>query len=554
MDHGTLVGAFRARAAERADRPLWFFQEGGRWEPTTWGSAREQVDTIAGALASLGVEPGQPVGLLGRNLPQWVAADYAIQQLGAVVVPLYANASVEQIGEVLGRSQAGLCLVESDEQGERVRQAGIAGLTVAGLRSDALMEAGTSWLVSHHGDLERRAGTVQPDQLHSIIYTSGTTGEPKGVELSHHNLVWTTRQAARVIAFRPREVLLSYLPLGHVIERLTTTALPLIAPTATWHCWFVPELAGLPAALKRARPTIFAAVPSVFHKLQARVEAELRAAGGLRRIVARLPGSLASRRILAKVGLDRCWYAISGAAPLAADTQRFFHRLGLPLHQGWGLTESTALSTLQAPDDLEAGVVGPPLPGVQLRLAADGEVLVRGPNVFRGYHLDAVGTAAVLDREGWLRTGDIGKLVEGGRLQIVDRKKNLIVTSGGRKIAPGQIEGRLTSEPLIEGAIVIGDRRPYLVALIAINAQIAAVVAARDPVAGEVGLWEHPAVREAVAGIVDRVNRALSEPESIRRWAVLPFGFPNEAMTPTLKLKRKVVEETFRRQIEALYA
>jgi long-chain acyl-CoA synthetase len=541
---------------------------------------------LAAGLASIGIAAGERVGLMGSNRPEWVVADYALQHLGAVVVPIYASSPPDQIADVLTRIGAKVCLADSDELMGRIREASVPGLrTVVALhRGDeqhagligrgAVERAGQTWLESNPDELDNRLANLDSDHVATVIFTSGTGGDAKGVALSHRNLIWAAEMGSRAVGVRTREKTLSYLPLAHAFERVLTAVIPVVAPTQQWTVWFVDEIGRLPAAIRSVRPTIFVAVPSVWERMQTRIETELRnrgVAGGLARLALagrrsqsqqtgkrparRLQDGLArltGRRMRRKIGLDRCWFAVSGAASLRAHTQRFFQTIGVPLHQGWGLTETAALCTVQRPDDLEVGIVGAPLHGVEIQLSIDGEVLVRGPNVFLGYEGGRVEVDA-FDQGGFFHTGDVGRLADGGRLQIIDRVKDVIITAGGRKVAPRPIEDQLGSEPVIAEAMVLGEGRPFLVALISLEGTVAA-----DLVGGstnvEAGLWEHPKVRQRVERAVAVVNRSLPPSDQIHRFAILPFGFPDEALTPTLKLKRRVVEQKFSDEIEALYA
>lgn len=589
---GTVIGRFLERADERGSQPFWYHQAGGRWLPISWTAARSEVIGLAAGLASLGIAPGERVGLVGANRPDWVIADYALQHIGAVVVPLYTTSPPDQIAQILSRTQARVCLADGDELLGRIREASVPGLqTVVALHLDeeehgqllgrgALIRRGKAWLRDNPEGLSDRLAALDPGKVATVIFTSGTGGDPKGAALSHRNLLWAADGAARAVGVRSREITLSYLPLAHAFERVVTTVVPLVATTQRWTCWFVDEIAKLPGALRSVRPTLFVAVPLVWARMQGRIQAEMRTAGFARRSLARLvlaagesavrhrdddravppptrlgagTAHLLGRRILKKVGLGRCWFAVSGAAPLQPETQQFFQALSLPLHQGWGLTETAALCTVQRPNDLEVGVVGAPLDGVEIRLGIEGEVLVRGPNVFVGYEAEPERTAEVFDQDGFFHTGDVGRLAEGGRLEIIDRLKDVIITAGGRKVAPRAIEERLRVESLIAGAMVFGEGRPYLTALISLDGQVAAGLVGSNPIE-ETGLWEHPKVHQRVARALATVNRSLSEPEQVHGFAILPFGFPDEALTPTLKLKRRVVEETFADVIEQLYA
>ena len=590
-DSATVIGSFLDRADQRGSQPLWYQQTGGRWLAVSWAAARSEVLRLAGGLASLGIGAGERVGLMGPNRPEWVIADYAIQHLGGVVVPIYATSPPDQIKHILGRTNARVCVVYGDESLGLIREASVPGLeTVVALHWDeeeqgqflgygALSKRGDIWLDENPRGLADRLDSLDSDQVATVIFTSGTGDDPKWAVLTHRNLIWAADSSARAVGARKKEKSLSFLPLAHVFERVITTVLPLVESTQRWTCWFVEEIERLPAAIRSVRPTVFIAVPVVWARMHDRIETEMLSRRIAGRNLARVslsagesavehrddgrhvppPTWLASksarilgRRVLKKVGLGRCWFAVSGAAPLPRATQSFFHSLGLPLHQGWGLTETAALCTVQRTDDLELGEVGEPLEGVEIRLGDDGEILVRGPNVFVGYESDPAANAEVFDEEGFLHTGDVGQLTERGRLVIIDRLKDVIITAGGRKIAPRPIEQRATADPLISGMMVLGEGRPYLTALISIEGR-----EAKRLVEGELeedqGLWEHPRVREHVERVVTAVNRSLSDPEQVHRFAILPFGFPDEALTPTLKLKRRVVESTFADVIEGLY-
>jgi long-chain acyl-CoA synthetase len=339
----------------------------------------------------------------------------------------------------------------------------------------------------------------------------------------------------------------------------------------------------LPDALKHARPTLFIGVPRVWEKFEARIRAEVGEASALqqrlfnfavdgavatiaardgagsaglgRKLGAVLASKVVGKKVLGELGLDRCRIAISGAAPLAPDVQRFFQGLGLPLHQGWGMTESTAAGTVQAPGQLHVGSVGPALDGTEITLADDGEILMKGRNVFRGYYNEPGNTAEAL-KDGWLHTGDIGEILADGSLKIVDRKKDIIITAGGKNVAPQEIESRMKADGLIGEAIVIGDHRPYLVALISLDLDEAKtwLHQAGEEAVSDADVYRHPRVLRHIEETVDAVNGQFSKAESVRRWRVVEGGFPADAITPTLKLKRRVVNDKFSAEIDSLYA
>jgi long-chain acyl-CoA synthetase len=559
----SVVGAFLDRARLRSGNPFWYHQISGRWTPITWAEAKTEVETFAAGFGAIGINTGERVGLIGANSPRWVIADYALQHLGAVPVPLYPTSAADQIEFILSKTGARVCVIDSDELLGRLREASLPNLqiTVCLHRDEiegegligrrALLEKGQEWSQDWPDVLAARLAAIGLDDVATVIFTSGTDGDPKGAVLTHRNLMWSAQAAAEAVAVKDREITLSYLPLAHSFERVVTTVVPLVARSDRWTCWFVDDIQKLPAALRSVRPTIFVAVPLVWTRMQARILAESSRSWLVRRLgstVARFIGG----RILRRLGLRRCWYAVSGAAPLPTETQSFFQSLGLPLHQGWGLTETAALCTVQTPDDLEVGVVGAPLRGVDVRLGIDGEVLVRGPNVFSGYEGEPELTASAIDADGFLHTGDIGRLVGDNRLAITDRLRDVIVTTGGRKVAPGAIEAKLTNDRIIAGAMVVGEGRSHLNVLISLDGAEASHVAGAAEAPG--GLWEHPKVHNRVARTVAAVNRSLPDAEQLHRFAILPFGFPDEVMTPSFKLKRRLVEDTFRETIEALYA
>ncbi len=594
----TLVGRFQQKAEQRAGEPLWHDYRDGTWRATTWTQARVQTEEIAAGLMALGIEHGDRIGLVGANSSDWVMTDYGIQHAGAMSVPLYNTLAPDQIGYVLGHAGARIHFVDDQEQLDKALASDIPMVEkivayhlgnadrgrVIGI--EALRELGRQWAAGNVGALRKRMESVQGDDLFSLIYTSGTTGPPKGTMLTHHHALWTADAAFHRIGLGDQpEVLVSYLPLSHVFERLVTTVTPLAHRMERVQFFFVPEFTMLPDALKEARPTVFIGVPRVYEKFEARVKAEvaeapkvrqnlfnwsvesgseavrLRDEGGraspITKLGALVARKLVGKKVLGEVGLDRCHYAVSGAAPMAPSVQRFFQGLGLDLHQGWGMTETTAACTVQAPDQLHVGSVGTPLAGVELRLGNDGEIQVKGPNIFVGYYNEAEQTKEALDDDGWLYTGDIGEIMDDGSLRIVDRKKDIIITAGGKNIAPQEIEARLKADGLIGEAIVIGDRRPYLVSLVSLDVDEAKAFLGHHADAvpeDEAEIYRHPMVLQHIEGVVNGVNEVFSRAEGIRKWRVVEGGFPDDALTPTLKLKRRVIDEKYAADIDALYA
>ena len=596
MTNDTIITRFQDRATLHENDALWHKFADGAWQTTTWSQARSWVEEIAAGLLALGIETGDRVGLVGVNDPSWVATDYGIQHCGAVGVPLYNTLSTEQTGYVLGHASARALFVDNQDQLDKALASNIPNVSkiIAHhlgdvdrgrvLGTDRLREMGRQWAADNIGALSDRMNSVSADDIFSIIYTSGTTGPPKGTVLTQANIIWTLDSALERLGLKnPVEHVVSYLPLSHIFERLTTSAAGLSAANNRFEYYFVPELPMLPDALKHARPTFFVGVPRVWEKFEARIKAEVaetpkarqrlfewatnagvesiraRDEGGRAGIGtslgARVAAKLVGKKVFGELGLDRCHYAVSGAAPLAPDVQRFFQGMGLPLHQGWGMTETTAACTVQAPEDLHVGSVGQPLGGVELKLEDDGEIRVQGPNIFRGYYDEPDKTQEALSKDGWLATGDIGVLTPSGAVRIVDRKKDIIITAGGKNIAPQEIESRLKADGLIAEAIVIGDQKPFLVSLVSLDADEVRAFLHHEGVEPEsdAELYKHPKVLDHIDKVVEAVNAQFSRAESLRKWTIIDGGFPAEALTPTLKLKRNVVNGLFSDEIEALY-
>ncbi len=589
---GTIVAGFQQRTREWSQKPGWFDRRDGEWRPVTWGQIRTRVEQLAAGLIELGVEPGDRVAISGNNTSDWVAFDYAIQHAGATSVPLYQTFAAEQVEYVVAHSGSRVYFAGDAAQYDKARDCELPGVAfiIAGHLGDEadgrviglerLAALGAKRVSRDRSTLDQRIAAIRPDDIYSIIYTSGTTGPPKGTTLTHHNAVWTVQRTVERMRMNPTETLVSYLPLSHVFERMVTTALLATDYPVRPTYYFVPDIRELAEALREARPTIVIGVPRTWEKLRSRVVSAIQDDAGRERLihflidgavaalrrrdtgrtiwphqrVARyLTRKIIGRRALREIGLDRCWYAVSGAAALGSQVQYFWQALGLPLHEGWGMTETTAVSAVQAPDDLQVGAVGRLIDGLELKIADDGEILVRGASVFAGYHEDAEQTAAVLDDQGWLHTGDIGEATADGRLRIVDRKKDIIITAGGKNIAPQEIEKRLKSHGIIEEAMVVGEGRPHLVALLAVGRDERSEWLRHHDFTDPGGAQASAALNKHIQRIIDDVNRRFSRAERIRRWAVLPEGFPPETLTPTIKLRRAAAAQRFSAEIEKLY-
>jgi long-chain acyl-CoA synthetase len=557
----------------------------------------ERIRDLALGFASLGVASGDRVAIMSESRPEWVLCDMALLAIGAVVVPIYPTLSSAQARYILDDAGARLAVMSTKAQLDKAQdvrhllpaleavvvmdQGAAAGASAMGL--DEVAERGHARMTGEWGagkEFRDRARAVEPGQLATIIYTSGTTGEPKGVMLTHANLVSNLFAARDVLQLTSDDVALSFLPLSHGFERMASF---LYLFTGTMMI-FAESFDTIGRDIALVRPTMVTGVPRVYEKMQARIMEKAQAASGakaalfkwglgvsIRRARALLRGrrsgpltalqaNIADRLVFSKVRAGvggRLRYAVSGSAPLPVSVMEFFTAIGLPIVEGYGLTETAPILTVNPPGALRAGSVGKPVRDVEIRIAEDGEILARGANIMTGYYRKPEATREVL-QDGWFHTGDIGSVDEDGYLSITDRKKDLLVTSGGKKIAPQPIENTLKRSPLVAEAVVLGDRQRYAAALIipdfaALERRLKDL--RRPPSDGRDALL----AREDVIGLYDEIikglNQELAQYERIKRFALLPneFSIDTGELTPTLKVKRKVVEEKYREIIQALY-
>jgi long-chain acyl-CoA synthetase len=564
----------------------------GKWVANSSAELLRCVAGLNSALVELGVKPGDRVGLLAANRPEWHVADFAISGAGGVNVPLYFNESPERMAFILNHSGAKVVFVAGAAQTEklldtRTRLTGSPHIIVADggaelpeecLRYETLIApAGEADIAAYRV----RASQVLPGQLASIIYTSGTTGEPKGVMLSHANFCSNVEGACFQFDLQPAgDVAVSFLPLSHVYGRIMDYIHIFFGVTVA----YVEQVEQVAQALVEIRPTVIGAVPRFFEKIYARVMEQGSKTTGLRRtifqwamrvaprsaewrmtgrgagIALRLEWALADKLVYAKIRAGtggRLRIVSSGGAPLAKDLAEFFWAIGVPIYQGYGLTETSPIVTTNYPAN-RIGSVGKTIPGVQVRIAEDGEIMVKGPCVMQGYYNNPQATREALKEDGWLATGDIGYLDADGYLFITDRKKDLIKTAAGKFVAPQPIEGKLKTSPYILNAMVVGDKRKFVVALIVPNFEAvrARAAAQRKTLSSDGEVAADPWVHELIDGEILRLTANLASYETIKRFALLPedFTFVNGGLTYTLKLKRRVVEEQFRAVIEQLYA
>jgi long-chain acyl-CoA synthetase len=559
----TIANLWRDAVAAGHPDPAYLHQVDGEWVDVTWAEAARAVDELANGLLALGVERGDAFALLARTNLEWALFDFALALVGAVGAPIYASSSPRDVRYVLEHSEAVGVLVEDDDQRAKVAGADVTHIISFG-ELDALRERGRGHAASHPGELNERADSIGEDDLFTFIYTSGTTGPPKACMIRHRNYYAMVQKGDEVEGGRltePGDVMLLYLPLAHNYGRL----LHLSAAYVGYTIAFLPDPLLAAAELPRVRPHLFPSVPRVYEKIHTAVVAKFEETRGVQKALIdwalrvgyrvsrlrqakqpvprgllvqhRVADRLVYRKVKARLG-GRLRYANAGGAPLSRDIAEFFHAIDILILEGYGLSEVTTAATVNRRDDFKFGTVGKALPGVELRIAGDGEILIRSNTVFAGYYHDEAATNDVLDEEGFVHTGDIGHLDDDGFLVITDRKKDIIVTAGGKNVAPQNLENELKAHRVISQAIVVGDRRPYIAALVTIDPEFDGA----DPQAE---------VRKAV----DAVNDGRSRFEQIKRFAILPrdFALEHDEVTPTLKLRRKVILENFAREAEALY-
>ena len=581
----TLNEAFRATVAGAPDRIAVRTLDDA--VSLTYAELARRVDALAGGLARLGVRRGDTVALMIGNRPEFNLADLAVMTLGATPFSLYQTLSPEQITYVVGDAGARLAIAERALLPNLLE----ARRELPALKQVILLDgdaAGTIPLGEVEGsnpgfDAEAAWRAVTPDDLLTLIYTSGTTGPPKGVQLLHRNLMACARVLHTMIPIPEGGRVISWLPSAHIAERAAHHYMPLVFGLTVTTC---PNPRELAAYLQAVRPHWFFAVPRIWEKMKAGLEARLAGLPDEQRerieqaLAASLdkvrreqagepvPAELAERvaqadatvfaMLRSMLGLDEIVSVNVGAAPTPRDVLEFFHALGIRVAELWGMSETSGAGTINPLDRIKIGTVGTPAPGIEIRLADDGEVLIRGEVVMAGYRNLPDKTAEVLDADGWLATGDVGELDADGYLRIVDRKKELIISSTGKNMSPANIESTLKGvSPLIGQACVIGDRRPYNTALLVLDPEYAQAWAAQQGVAASTPaeLAAEPRLREALQIAVDAANARLSRVEQVKRFHLVPDDWApgGDELTPTMKLKRKPIAEKYAREIEALY-
>ena len=589
MPTDSIVARLLGQANRRPHHPAYFVKRDGGWRPVTYGDYGNQVCSAARALVALGVEAGENVCILGFNRPEWAIFNFAAMAAGGAAAGIYTTSSAEEVAYILGHAEARVVLVEDQAQWQKVashwhelprleRIVLMSGAQVDDPRTltwEAFSALAESVPVEQiHG----RIDALQPDDLATLIYTSGTTGPPKGVMLSHKNLTWTATLAGNLVRLDEYDCTLSYLPLSHIAEQIFTLH---GAVTYGYMVYFAESLEAVRDNLVEVEPTVLFAVPRIWEKFHAGIEGKLTSASpakkalfswatgvgrryhALRNASQAVPGilqlqhRLASRLVYSRVkgalGLGRLRFAVSGAAPISAGILEFFSGLDIVVLEVYGQSEDTGPTSFNRPGCTSFGTVGPPVPGVDVRIADDGEILVRGPNVFLGYYKDPEATAQTL-KEGWLYSGDLGRIDDRGFLHITGRKKEIIITAGGKNIAPKNIENALKEDPMVNEAVIIGDRRKYLSALIWLDPDAAARLASEYAVS-VTQITSHTTVLQTIQVLADGVNRQFAQVEHIRRFTLLlgPLSVDDGELTPTLKVKRQVIATRYAAQIETMY-
>jgi long-subunit acyl-CoA synthetase (AMP-forming) len=561
----------------------------GEMVSVTWGEYRAQARQVAKALIASGLNPGDAVTIIGYNSAEWVLADVGAILAGGVPAGIYTTSSPDQCQYIAEHAEAKIAFCEDAKQAAKfaaVRKNLPKIAAIVQWQGSPETEGVISWQdflkradATTDAILQTRMDAQKPEHLATLIYTSGTTGNPKAVMMSHDNLTWEVETVAATFAFSHTDRTISYLPLSHVAEQVLSIHAPMGLGSAVT---FAESLEKLPEALREVRPTYFLGVPRVWEKIQAKMVATGATAKPLQKKIAAWAKDLGLRggyarekghplpllypvadklvfsKVREKLGLDQCRLIVTSAAPIARSTLEYFRSLGIELTEVYGMSECTGGGTVPKPGKARLGKVGCALAGTEVKVAADGELCLRGRNVFMGYLKDDAATKESLDGDGWLHTGDIGTIDHEGYVQITDRKKELIITAGGENIAPQMIEGKLKSIRGIAQAAVIGDRRKYVTALLVLDREQLPELAKQaglTPFADLEAANASAEIRKYLDAELERINAELARVQTVKRFTLLPceFGVDGGELTPTMKLKRRVITEKYKAEIEAMY-
>lgn len=598
MREDTIPTLFYSRVKEMGDEVAMRRKIYGIWEDISWKEYSERVREVACGLIELGLKKGDCVSIIGENCPEWLYTDMGAMCAGGVSVGIYTTNSSEEVQYVLQNSQSRFYIVENEEQLDKALEVRhnlpdlikIIVIDMEGLRNfhdamvisfEELLEIGRERDKRDPDLFEFRLNEPKPEELALLIYTSGTTGPPKGAMLSHHNIIWTMHSMQDVNPMGTDDEVISFLPLCHIAERMWSVFLPM---GFRYRVNFIENTDTVTDNVAEISPSVFFAVPRIWEKYYSVIMLQMMDAtwfkrqvfglamkigtrhAGLKLEKKPLPLSLKAgfslahflvfRKLKERLGFERMWMAVSGAAPISPDVLKFYHSIGIPLREVYGQTEGSGPTTMLREDNVKIGTVGPPIPGCEVKLDEDGEILVKGGNVFMGYYRNPDATAETLV-DGWLRSGDVGEFDEDGFLRITDRKKDLIITSGGKNLAPQNIENQLKFSSFINDAVVIGDKRKFVSALIIIDEDNVVKFAQDNKIqfTTYTTMTQAPEVIRLIQGEIDQVNKTLARVEQIKKFRILPKKLLEEdgEVTPTMKVKRKFVNEAFADLIESMY-
>ncbi len=601
MADDTIVRIFWTRVKSMPDRPAIMHKSSGVYRPVLWKEHGRTVELVANGLISLGIEPHQHVAVMSQSTPYWTWADLAILSVGAVTVPVYPTLAALEALFLIKHSDSVAAFVENERQARKLLEAEeppeslrfvvvMHGPVPAGSSKircvtwEELLKIGERFQAANSDTLLERIDGVSKNDLATVVYTSGTTGIPKGVMLLHSNIYQVCHAMSQWVVFKPDDISLSFLPLSHVYERVGGQMLAIFDGLLMA---YAESIESVPQNLMEVRPTVLNGVPRFYEKAYQRIQAEVKNLPKPTQYMIRWALSLARRanqtyntgngqqelvkrvlkgelRVADKIVFSRIRrrfggrlrIMVSGAAPLSEEVQTFFESIGMQMVEGYGLTETSAPVACNTPETNKRGSVGRPLNGVEVKIAEDGEIIVRGPSVFAGYYKNPEATAEAI-REGWFYTGDIGELDEQGFLHIRDRKKDIIITAGGKHVAPQFIENMFRGEQFISNIVVYGDRRKYITALITLNKDAIKHFAKANqiPCDNVDALVHNEKIREQIDALVESKNQELAQFERIKKYTILDNDFTAEAdeLTPTFKLKRKVIVDRYKSVLDSMY-